>query len=201
MSRAMISTAAVATPSIFGLLARPTRHRRAIQALHEDRHHATSPPPGGRCHPLPASQWYGTARSRTNPSRSCCLAQSARPTATSWPWSPPTWPPSLGDHRTLRRPLVPRAELPRTQGGPWAGPLRRARLGGLAPPRDPGLGRARLSYPAAAATPKTGGVGLSLWQLLGGLQVLLACWAGACPVCKRPAPRWLRRTGRPHVPT
>src|SRR6266540_101177 len=55
MSRAMISTAAVATPSIFGLLARPTRHRRAIQALHEDRHHATSPPPGGRCRPLPAS--------------------------------------------------------------------------------------------------------------------------------------------------
>jgi hypothetical protein len=25
--------------------------------------------------------------------------------------------------------------------------------------------------------------------------------AGACPVCKRPAPRWLRRTGRPRAPT
>jgi len=34
-----------------------------------------------------------------------------------------------------------------------------------------------------------------------GLQVLLACWAGACPLCKRPTPRWLRRMGRPRVPT
>jgi len=25
---------------------------------------------------------------------------------------------------------------------------------------------------------QTGGVGLTLWQLLGELQVLLACWAG-----------------------
>jgi hypothetical protein len=40
----MISTAAVTTPSTFGLLARPTRHRRAIQALREDRHHVTSAP-------------------------------------------------------------------------------------------------------------------------------------------------------------
>jgi hypothetical protein len=40
-----------------------------------------------------------------------------------------------------------------------------------------------------------------LWQLLEQLQVLLACWAGACPVCKRPAPRWLRRTGSPRAPT
>jgi SRSO17 transposase len=50
------------------------------------------------------------------------------------------------------------------------------------------VGRARLSDPGTAAPPKTG-VGLSLWQLLGELQVLLACWAGACPLCKRPAPR------------
>src|SRR6266511_4898584 len=27
-------------------------------------------------------------------------------------------------------------------------------------------------------------------QVVVVLQVLLACWAGACPVCKRPAPRW-----------
>jgi SRSO17 transposase len=46
---------------------------------------------------------------------------------------------------------------------------------------------------------QTSGVGLTLWQLLSELQVLLACWAGACPVCKRPARRWLRRTGRPRV--
>jgi hypothetical protein len=83
------------------------------------------------------------------------------------------------------------------KGALGAGPLRRPRLGGLAPPRHAGLGRARLPHPGAATTPKTGGVGLTLWQLLAELQVLLACWAGACPVCKRPAPRWLRRTGRP----
>ena len=33
------------------------------------------------------------------------------------------------------------------------------------------------------------------------LQVLLGCWVGACPTCKRPAPRWLRRTGRARAPT
>jgi hypothetical protein len=58
----------------------------------------------------------------------------------------------------------------------------------LAPLRDPGRGRARLSHPGAAAPPKTGGVGLTLWQLLAGLQALLACWAGACPPASgRPA--------------
>jgi hypothetical protein len=91
--------------------------------------------------------------------------------------------------------------LPRTQGRPGAGPLRGPRLARLAPPRHAGLGRARLPYPGAAPLPKSGGVGLTLWQLLGELQVLLACWAGACPVCRRPAPRWLRCTGRPRVPT
>jgi len=93
------------------------------------------------------------------------------------------------------------AGLPRTQRCARAGPLRGARLGRLAPPRDPGLGRARLPHPGAAATPKTGGVGLTLWQPLSELQVLLGCWAGACPVCKRPAPRRLRRTGRAPAPT
>jgi DDE superfamily endonuclease len=60
----------------------------------------------------------------------------------------------------------------------------------------PPEGCARRCCWPTAATPKSGGVGLTLWQLLGELQVLLACWAGACPLCKRPAPRWLRRTGR-----
>ena len=55
--------------------------------------------------------------------------------------------------------------------------------------------------PGTAPLPKSGGVGLTLWQLLDQLQVLLACWAGACPLCKRPAPRWLQRTGRPSAPT
>ncbi len=53
----MISTAAVTTPSSFGLLARPMRHRRAIQALREDRHHATSRPPGGTRFPLLRRGW------------------------------------------------------------------------------------------------------------------------------------------------
>ena len=97
--------------------------------------------------------------------------------------------------------LASGAGLSRAQGRRGAGPFRRPRLGGLAPPRHPGLGRARLSYPGAAAPPKTGGVGLTLWQLLGELQVLLACWAGVCPVCKRPAPQWLRRRGRKRAPT
>jgi hypothetical protein len=30
-----------------------------------------------------------------------------------------------------------------------------------------------------------------LWQLLEQPQVVLACWAGACPTCRRPAPHWL----------
>jgi DDE superfamily endonuclease len=58
-----------------------------------------------------------------------------------------------------------------------------------------------VSSPWSGCATQTGGVGLSLWQLLEQLQVLLACWAGACPVCQRPAPRWLRRTGRPRAPT
>jgi hypothetical protein len=44
-------------------------------------------------------------------------------------------------------------------------------------------------------------VGLSLWRLLEQLQVLLGCWAGACPPCHRPAPRWLLRPGRARAPT
>jgi hypothetical protein len=57
------------------------------------------------------------------------------------------------------------------------------------------------SHPGAAALPKSAGVGLTLWQLLEQLQVLLACWAGACPTCRRPAPRWLSRQGRSRAPT
>src|SRR6266496_2348252 len=109
--------------------------------------------------------------------------------------------PAGGTGRSGQVALASGTGLPRTQRRPRAGPLRRPRLARLAPPRHAGLGRARLFDPGAAATPKTGGVGLTLWQLLEQLQVLLACWAGACPLCQRPAPRWLRRTGRPRAPT
>ena len=97
--------------------------------------------------------------------------------------------------------LTYRAGLPGIEGRARPGPLRGPQLRGLAPPsRDPGLGRARGSDLGAAA-PKSGGVGLTLWQLLGELQILLACWACACPLCQRPTPRWLRPTGRPPAPT
>jgi len=43
------------------------------------------------------------------------------------------------------------------------------------------------SSPWSGSATQTGGAGLTLWQLLGELQVVLACWAGACPVCQRPA--------------
>jgi hypothetical protein len=115
-----------------------------------------------------------------------------------WSSGPPVRPPGQvlavppdqpagGTGRFGQVALASGAGLPRAQRCARAGPLRGARLGRLAPPRDPGLGRARLPHPGAAATPKTGGVGLTLWQLLVELQVLLACWAGACPVCRRPA--------------
>src|SRR4029453_5064816 len=103
--------------------------------------------------------------------------------------------------RNCRLLLDHRAGLPRAQGRAWPGPLRRPLLAGLAPSRDLGVGRPRVPDPGAAAPPQTGGVGLSLWQLLEELQVLLGCWAGACPVCHRPAPRWLRHQGQARAPT
>ena len=75
---------------------------------------------------------------------------------------------------------------------------------------DPGLGGTTTSpwsrspmasSPWSGWPPETGGVGLTLWQLLKELQVLLGCWVGACPTCKQPAPRWLPRTGRARAPT
>ena len=93
------------------------------------------------------------------------------------------------------------AGLPRVQGRLGAGPLRGPQLPRLASPRHPGRGRARLPDPGAAGPPETGGGGQTLWQLLGELQLLLACWAGACPTCRRPAPRWLRHRRRARAPT
>jgi len=50
--------------------------------------------------------------------------------------------------------------------------------------------------PWSGCAARNGGVGRPLWLLLGELQALLTCWAGACPLCKRPAPRWLCHRGR-----
>ena len=74
-------------------------------------------------------------------------------------------------------------------------------FGGLAPPRHPGLGRPRLPHPGAAAPPETGGVGLTCGSCWASCRSCSGCWAGACPLCRRPAPRWLRRTGRARAPT
>jgi hypothetical protein len=72
---------------------------------------------------------------------------------------------------------------------------------GLAPPRDLVAVTHGFLTLERLRRPKTGGVGLTLWQLLGELQVLRACWAGPCPLCKRSAPRQLRSRGRAHAPT
>jgi hypothetical protein len=169
---------------------------------------ATRPVPGGAGAP---GRGHATPAGHERPGVSCRHAgcwsngRSARPPRPStgsrtcprprrwWNWS--VW------RRSGQVALASGAGLPRAQGRPRAGPLRGAWLARLAPPRHAGHSRARLSHPGTTAPPKTGGVGLTLWQLLGELQVLLACWAGACPVCQRPAPGWLRRTGRPRAPT
>ncbi|OWA04555.1 hypothetical protein B9W62_27415 [Streptomyces sp. CS113] len=59
----------------------------------------------------------------------------------------------------------------------------------MAPPRHPRLGRPRLLHPAATEPiPKRDGVGLSLYQVVRELQLLLAIWTGACPTCHRDMP-------------
>src|SRR4029453_14291431 len=80
------------------------------------------------------------------------------------------------------------ARLSGVEGRAGVGPLRGALLAGLAASRDPGVGRARVRHPAAAG-PQSPCVGLSAFQALRELQFLVACWAGACPVCLRSLPR------------
>jgi DDE superfamily endonuclease len=62
--------------------------------------------------------------------------------------------PAGGAGRSGQVAVASGAGLPRAQRRPWAGPLRGSRLGGLAPPRHAGLGRARLPDPGAAPLPK-----------------------------------------------
>ncbi|WP_331754277.1 hypothetical protein OHA19_40945 (plasmid) [Streptomyces sp. NBC_00012] len=62
-------------------------------------------------------------------------------------------------------------------------------LGRLAPSRHPRLRRPCLLHPAATGPgPKRRGTGLSLYQVVRELQILLAVWTGACPTCHRNMP-------------
>jgi SRSO17 transposase len=74
------------------------------------------------------------------------------------------------------------------EGRAGPGPLRGSLLQGLAPPRDPGLGRACLCH-LGAAGPKSPCVGLTTFAVVRELQLLLAGWAGACPLCLRRLPK------------
>jgi hypothetical protein len=44
-------------------------------------------------------------------------------------------------------------------------------------------------------------VGLTTYQVLGELQILLACWTGACPTCHRRLPYRWHRQPQPAAPT
>ncbi|RNL71028.1 hypothetical protein EBF04_29645 [Streptomyces sp. I6] len=59
----------------------------------------------------------------------------------------------------------------------------------MAPPRHPRLRRPRLLHPPTHGPgPKRNGVGLSLYQVIREMQLLLAVWTGACPTCHRDIP-------------
>jgi hypothetical protein len=59
----------------------------------------------------------------------------------------------------------------------------------MAPPRHPRLRRPRLLHtPATGPDPKRDGAGLSLYQVVREMQLLLAVWTGACPTCHRDIP-------------
>ena len=73
-------------------------------------------------------------------------------------------------------------------------------FGGLAPPRDPGRRSPTPSSPCSGWTQKRLRRPDHLYQVLRELQLLLACWAGACPLCQRKLPRstpWLHPSAHP----
>jgi hypothetical protein len=95
--------------------------------------------------------------------------------------------------------LASGAGRPRTQRRARGWTTSRSRLRRLAPPCDPGLGRARVSDPGAAPRPKPA----------GRPELVAAAGAAAGPAgllgwrlspCHRPAPRWLLRPGRARAP-
>ena len=84
--------------------------------------------------------------------------------------------------------VADRARLPRAQARPGTGPLRRP-VARLAPPRHP---RPGVLHPAPHR-PKSACAGMTLYQVLHELQIVLAAILGACPLCGQP----LTLTGSP----
>jgi hypothetical protein len=96
--------------------------------------------------------------------------------------------------------LASRARLSRAERRARPGSRRGPLLAGLASPRHPGLGRACLRH-LGAAGPKSGCVGLTTFAVLRELQLLVAGWAGACPLCRRRFPRSTPWLHPPPAPT
>ena len=82
-------------------------------------------------------------------------------------------------------PLAGRARLPRAQDRPGPGPLRGPLLHRLAPPRHPRRPRPGLHH-HDPRRPKSGCAGMTLYQALRELQIVLALILGACPLCRQP---------------
>jgi SRSO17 transposase len=90
-------------------------------------------------------------------------------------------------HSPRQAALAHRARLPRAQRRARPGPLRGPLLPRLAPPRHARLDRARIPH-ARAPAPENQGGSLTLFELVGELQRLIACWNGTCPTCRRRLP-------------
>ncbi|MGB0098018.1 MAG: ATP-binding cassette domain-containing protein [Solirubrobacteraceae bacterium] len=56
------------------------------------------------------------------------------------------------------------------------------------PPRHARIRRPRLPDPGATTAPASQGGSLTLFQVVRELHALLACWHGACPLCRRELP-------------
>jgi len=102
------------------------------------------------------------------------------------------WLSNLPDDTPHRRagtagedPLAGRARLPRAQARPGPGPLRGPLLPWLASPRHPRRPRPGVLH-HDPHRPKSPCAGLTLYQVLHELQIVLALMLGACPLCCQP---------------
>ena len=93
--------------------------------------------------------------------------------------------PHRGTRPPGQDPLAGRARLPRAQDGPRPGPLRGPLLDRLAPPRHPRRPRPGVLHPAPER-PKSPCAGMTLYQVLRELQLVLAVILGTCPLCSQP---------------
>ena len=82
-------------------------------------------------------------------------------------------------------PLADRARLPRAEDRPGPGPLRGPLVHRLAPPRHPRRPRPGLLH-HDQDRPKSPCAGMTLYQVLRELQIVLALILGACPLCRQP---------------